>query len=167
MVAGRSPFAGPSGTDVLAAILDREPAPLARFEPDAPPELQRIISKTLRKDREQRYQNVRDLLLDLRTLQEQPSTEFEAQARTDQSRRNNDSLDAAVHRRQSAAVAVVLAVCGAAVWRTLTPAVDGSVHVVGCASLGQLLRRCQSGILLRRNDGRTSSLNWHRWKGYA
>ena len=43
MVAGRSPFAAPSGTDVLAAILDRDPAPLARFAPDTPSELQRIV----------------------------------------------------------------------------------------------------------------------------
>jgi eukaryotic-like serine/threonine-protein kinase len=51
MVAGRSPFVGPSATDVLAAILQNEPAPVARFEPDAPTELQRIVTKTLRKDR--------------------------------------------------------------------------------------------------------------------
>ena len=37
MVAGRSPFDGPSRTDVLAAILDRDPAPIARFAPDLPP----------------------------------------------------------------------------------------------------------------------------------
>jgi eukaryotic-like serine/threonine-protein kinase len=45
MIAGRSPFAAPSGSDVLAAILQNEPAPLARFEPDAPAELQRILTK--------------------------------------------------------------------------------------------------------------------------
>jgi eukaryotic-like serine/threonine-protein kinase len=70
MVAGRSPFAGQSGTDVLAAILDREPAALARFEPDAPPELQRIVTKALRKERAQRYQTVQDLLLDLQALRD-------------------------------------------------------------------------------------------------
>ena len=70
MVAGRVPFAAPSGTDVLAAILQNEPAPVARFEPDAPPEVQRILTKTLRKDRSQRYQTVQDLLLDLQALRE-------------------------------------------------------------------------------------------------
>ena len=68
MVAGRSPFDGPSRTDVLAAILDRDPAPIARFAPDLPPELQRIVTKALRKDREQRYQTMQDLLLDLKAL---------------------------------------------------------------------------------------------------
>src|SRR5215471_2784916 len=71
MVAGRPPFGGDSSTEVLAAILDREPPPLARFEPDAPPELQRIVSKALRKDREQRYQTIKDLLIDLRNLREE------------------------------------------------------------------------------------------------
>jgi serine/threonine protein kinase len=70
MVAGRGPFAAPSGSDVLAAILQNEPLPLIRFEPDAPTELQRISTKTLRKDRSQRYQTVQDLLLDLQALRE-------------------------------------------------------------------------------------------------
>jgi eukaryotic-like serine/threonine-protein kinase len=70
MVAGRSPFAGPSGSDVLAAILQNEPPLVGRFKPDAPTELQRILTKTLRKDRSQRYQTVQDLLLDLQALGE-------------------------------------------------------------------------------------------------
>jgi eukaryotic-like serine/threonine-protein kinase len=70
MVAGRSPFAASSSSDTVAAILDREPPPLARFEPDVPSELQRILTKALRKDRRQRYQDVQDLLLDLRVLRD-------------------------------------------------------------------------------------------------
>ena len=71
MVAGRPPFGGDSSSEVLAAILDRDPPPLARFEPDAPLELQRIVSKALRKDREQRYQTIKDLLIDLRSLRDE------------------------------------------------------------------------------------------------
>jgi eukaryotic-like serine/threonine-protein kinase len=70
MIAGSSPFAAPSGSDVLAAILQKEPAPVARFEPDAPAELQRILTKMLRKDRSQRYQTVQDLRLDLAALRD-------------------------------------------------------------------------------------------------
>jgi eukaryotic-like serine/threonine-protein kinase len=70
MVAGRSPFAGPTGTDVLAGILEREPVPLGRFASKVPDELQRIVSKTLRKDREHRYQGMKDLLLDLQALRD-------------------------------------------------------------------------------------------------
>ena len=71
LVAGRRPFAGQSSSEVLAGILEHEPAPLARFEPDAPPELQRIVGKALRKDREQRYQVMKDLLLDLQALRDE------------------------------------------------------------------------------------------------
>ncbi len=71
MVAGRTPFAGASTSDVLAGILDREPAPLARFDPNVPAELQRLIGKTLRKDRDQRYQVMKDLLLDLQALKDE------------------------------------------------------------------------------------------------
>jgi eukaryotic-like serine/threonine-protein kinase len=71
MVAGRSPFAAPSGTEVLAAILDRDPLPLARFDPDVPAELQRIVTKCLKKERALRYQIVQDLVLDLQALREE------------------------------------------------------------------------------------------------
>src|SRR4029453_8885602 len=61
---------GQSSGDGVAAILDREPALLARIEPDAPPELHRIVGKTLRKDRDQRYQVMKDLQLDLEALRD-------------------------------------------------------------------------------------------------
>jgi len=67
-VAGRVPFSGPSSSDTIAAILEREPLPLARFDPDVPAEFQRIVTKALRKDREQRYQTAKDLALDLQAL---------------------------------------------------------------------------------------------------
>ena len=70
MVAGRSPFAARSSSDTLAAILEHEPAPLARFEPQVPAELQRIVGKALRKDPGERYQVVADMLLDLKALRE-------------------------------------------------------------------------------------------------
>jgi serine/threonine-protein kinase len=75
MVAGRAPFAGESSTDVLAAILEREPLPLARFAPDAPAELQRIVNRSLRKSPDERYQTMKDLVLDLKELREELALE--------------------------------------------------------------------------------------------
>jgi serine/threonine-protein kinase len=75
MVSGRAPFAGESSTDVLAAILDKEPAPLARFAPEVPAELQRIVNKSLRKTPDERYQTMRDLLLDLKELRDELALE--------------------------------------------------------------------------------------------
>ena len=71
MVAGRAPFVGETSTDVIVSIIEREPAPLSRYEPDAPQELQRIVSKALAKDREERYQTIKDILIDLRKLREE------------------------------------------------------------------------------------------------
>src|SRR5215212_117427 len=70
MVGGRPPFAAPSRAEVLARILEREPAPLASVAPHTPTELQRIVTKALRKDRAQRYQTVQDFGLDLQTLRD-------------------------------------------------------------------------------------------------
>ena len=68
-LAGRLPFAGATRSDIVAAILQTEPAPLARHAPNAPDELQRIVRKCLEKNREQRYQTSKELLDDLRRLQ--------------------------------------------------------------------------------------------------
>ena len=66
MIAGQTPFGGTSAVDVIASILRNEPLPLARFAPDTPEELDRIAMKALVKDREQRYQTIKDLALDLK-----------------------------------------------------------------------------------------------------
>ncbi|MEO6724224.1 MAG: protein kinase [Blastocatellia bacterium] len=77
MVTGHRPFAGGSMSDVMAAILEKEPPPISKYLPQAPPELQWILSKTLAKDREARYQTVRELLNDLKRLKQQ--IEFKAE----------------------------------------------------------------------------------------
>jgi serine/threonine protein kinase/Tol biopolymer transport system component/Tfp pilus assembly protein PilF len=68
MVGGRVPFEGPTSSDVIAAILERKPISLARYAPDVSPELEWIVERTLRKDREERYQTTKELLTDLRNL---------------------------------------------------------------------------------------------------
>ena len=68
MATGWLPFQGQTGSDVLASILKTEPLPLRRHSPDIPTALQRIVRKALRKDREERYQLVKELGLDLKNL---------------------------------------------------------------------------------------------------
>ncbi len=70
MAAGRRAFAGPTDIDTLVSILEKEPVSLDECAPDVPAEFQRIISKALRKDREERYQTIKDLLIDLKSLKE-------------------------------------------------------------------------------------------------
>ncbi len=71
MAAGRLPFAGATSADALVSILDKEPMPLAECSPDVPAEFERIVSKALRKDREERYQTIKDLSIDLKSLKEE------------------------------------------------------------------------------------------------
>jgi eukaryotic-like serine/threonine-protein kinase len=79
MVTGKLPFAGQTMSDVLVAILSAEPPVLTRFAPAAPPELERIIMKALRKSQEERYQAVQDLGLDLKNLKKKLEFEDELQ----------------------------------------------------------------------------------------
>src|SRR5215831_6436319 len=62
MVTGQTPFTGDTAQDVMFSILEKEPPPLTRYVAHAPTELQKIISKTLCKDRGQRYHSAQALL---------------------------------------------------------------------------------------------------------
>jgi serine/threonine protein kinase len=79
MVTGRSPFEGATSSDLVAEILKTEPAPLTAYSAEAPAELQRIVRKTLRKNCEERYQSIKDLALDLKSVKRELefSAEFE------------------------------------------------------------------------------------------
>jgi serine/threonine protein kinase/predicted Zn-dependent protease len=70
MLAGEPPFKGEYLIDVITSILSKDPVPLSRHVPDVPHEIERILNKTLRKDREERYQTAKDLLIDLRAVRE-------------------------------------------------------------------------------------------------
>ena len=70
MVTGHVPFTGQTPSHVIVAILEKEPAPLADHYPQAPAQLQRIISKALSKTREERYPTVEDFLIDLKQLRQ-------------------------------------------------------------------------------------------------
>jgi serine/threonine-protein kinase len=68
MVTGRTPFAQDSMSETLANLISAEPQPLSRFAINVPDELTRIVSKMLRKDKDERYQTMKDVLTDLKDL---------------------------------------------------------------------------------------------------
>ena len=68
MATGQLPFQGESSGVIFNAILERTPTPAVRLNPALPLELERIIDKSLEKDRELRYQHAADVRADLERL---------------------------------------------------------------------------------------------------
>lgn len=68
MATGRPAFAGNTAPVVSEAILNRMPAPVTSVNPQMPPELERIVSRLLEKERDLRYQSAADLRSELKRL---------------------------------------------------------------------------------------------------
>jgi len=79
MVTGHAPFTGDTPQEVMSSILDKEPPPLTSYVAHIPAELERIIDRTLRKDREERYHSARELLEALKGLRHKLEVEAELQ----------------------------------------------------------------------------------------
>jgi serine/threonine protein kinase/Tfp pilus assembly protein PilF len=75
MVGGSPPFRGETPSDCIAAILTTEPPPLSGVLPDIPPRLESILQKALRKNSDERYQTIKEMLADLRILKGKLETE--------------------------------------------------------------------------------------------
>jgi eukaryotic-like serine/threonine-protein kinase len=80
MATGRKAFGGNTAAIVHEAILNRAPTPLARVNPDSPPELDRIVNKALERDRKLRYQSAAEIRTDLQRLKRDSDTSRPAAA---------------------------------------------------------------------------------------
>ena len=105
LLAGRSTFDGKTSSDVIAAILKTEPPPLAGSADDVPPELERIVTKALQKDREERYQDVKDLALDLKSLKRRLDVDAEVARHSGEHAELNVTPRARSVRRRAAILA--------------------------------------------------------------
>jgi eukaryotic-like serine/threonine-protein kinase len=65
---GNQAFTGKTATEIRGAVINQPTAPVRQMNPELPVELERIISKALEKDREQRYQTAAELREDLQRL---------------------------------------------------------------------------------------------------
>jgi len=68
LITGRTPHKRDSDASTLLAIINEGPEPLMRYKSDVPPELQRIVSKCLAKNAEERYQSAADIAADFRSV---------------------------------------------------------------------------------------------------
>lgn len=75
MITGRRAFEGKTTASTIAAILASEPKPISSMQPMTPPTLDRVVTTSLAKDPDERFQTVHDLKLQLKWISETaPST---------------------------------------------------------------------------------------------
>ena len=103
MVSGGVPFEGETPTDIVVGIVQKDQPPLADVVPGLPPELDRIVRKALRKDRDERYQIAKEMAIDLRSLRRELESESEisrsaaTQTHTELGHRTTAEVDALRH----------------------------------------------------------------------
>jgi serine/threonine-protein kinase len=108
MIAGKLPFDGENAVDVISSILHQEPPPLHQLLPEVSLDLKRIINQSLRKDRAERYQTMKDLLIDLKDIRQELEfqNKLERTTSTNREETNTQIINAttgdAVHTTSSA-----------------------------------------------------------------
>jgi len=141
VLSGRQPFAGATDLDVLQRVQHHTPDPL---DGEIPPALRMVVEKALEKDPAERYQSMRDLVVDLRRVS-RPTAETRAPAAT-RSRR----------WLAMAAAAIVLSALGAAgLWWTRPTTTEPRIRSVAVLPLQNLSRDPDQEFF---SDGTTESL---------
>jgi serine/threonine protein kinase/tetratricopeptide (TPR) repeat protein len=81
MITGHRPFRGEHEAAITYSLMNETPEPLAKYKADVPQELQRVIDKSLGKQREDRYQHIDEMLVDLRNAQQESPSATESKGR--------------------------------------------------------------------------------------
>ncbi|HEY7544126.1 MAG TPA: protein kinase, partial [Blastocatellia bacterium] len=130
MATGRSPFSGSIASETLDRILHAQPEAMARFNSNAPAELERVVRKCLEKDRKHRYQSARELLIDLRNLRREDDSIAQ------RSEKQNAFLISLWQRFPSLAIVIISALILAVVfaYRIWNPERPGAERSIGSES---------------------------------
>ncbi|HEV8589159.1 MAG TPA: protein kinase, partial [Pyrinomonadaceae bacterium] len=136
-IAGRFPFSGETPSHVVVSILETDPAPLTNFANNIPLELEWIVKKALRKDREQRYQTMNEFLGDLDDIRFSESSPGETRAITSgpapASVRNSSALESfsqSLRRPRLSIVSVIIVALfvGVIMWVIVQKVRNRSAH---------------------------------------
>src|SRR5881394_653216 len=106
MIAGIPPFHGETPSDCIASILTTEPLPLSGVLPEVPLNLESILQKVLRKNSEERYQTIKEMLTDLRHLK----GELEVEASSPQTKVRAESIVSKIKRHKRGVLLTLAAI---------------------------------------------------------
>jgi serine/threonine protein kinase/Tfp pilus assembly protein PilF len=107
MVGGSPPFRGETPSDCMASILKTEPPPLSGVLSDVPLKLESILQKALRKNSDERYQTIKEMLADLRNLK------GEAEGTSPQTKAHAESIVSKIKRDKRGVLITLAAILAA------------------------------------------------------
>src|SRR6476469_5571434 len=110
MVGGIRPFLGDTPSDCVASILKTELPPLSGVLSDVPLKLESILQKALRKNSDERYQTIKEMLADLRNLK----GELEAEGSSPQTKARAGSIVSKIKRHKRGVLLTLAAILVAA-----------------------------------------------------
>src|SRR5438309_7409004 len=134
MIASQIASIGKSSMDIIISTLEKEPQLLSHHTVGVPAELQRIVSKALCKDREERYQTARDMWIDLKNLKEEIA--FESKLERSGSPEMRRPVRVAVPVQHSVVTNSSQAIPASSPRKRLSPAVIASLIVVVIGLVG-------------------------------